>query len=1036
MEKIIFLGSGAIIIGQACEFDYSGTQVCKSLVNKNLILINNNPASIMTDYKIAYKTYIEPMGVDSILNIIKKEKPKGIIAGFGGQTALNLLISLDNKGILKKFKIKIYGPSIKSIKNSENRNTFRKILSKNNIPIALSFNVNNFKECKLIRKQFIKKGIKKIVIRPSYTLGGLGGGISENSNDFKKKCLLGFKFSKNNKILLEESLLGWKEIELEILIDDSNFIVVSSMENIDPVGVHTGDSIVVSPILTLTDKEYQNLRKTTKIVIKCLKIKNCGCNIQYAINKKTGKIKVIEVNPRISRSSALASKITGYPIAKISSKLAVGYKLDKIWNEITNFSIPAFFEPCLDYVVIKFPKFCNEKFVNKSIILSPQMRSVGEVMLIASSFEEAVQKSFRALEEGFFFKSFFEKKSLPFIKMSSFNYLYDLLILGFKIKKISKLLKISKWFVLKISEIVNIENEFYKKKNYLKKQTILNMKILGFSDKFFSNFLNISFFKFLFFRKNLKIFPCFKKIDSCSGEFNSNSSYIYSTYLGNNEFFFKKEKKIIILGSGSNKIGQGLEFDFCCTHASEELKRLGYNSILLNCNPETVSTDYTVSNKLFFDPVSFEDLFNINYFEKPLGVIIQLGGQTSLKFINILDVLNIKVLGTSLKSTFISENRKEFKKFLKKKNILQPKSKIIDNKKFDKNIKFPVLVRPSFVLGGSLMKKINTRFYLNKYIEKINKKFFPILIDEYLKNAYEFDIDCVCNSNEILILSIVQHIEKAGIHSGDSNCFFPALISNKNIENIKKIVTKIALSLKIIGLMNVQFVIKNNKIYILEINPRASRTLPILNKYSNIDIISIAIFCILYEQQFIFPKIKLKNDFFCFKAPVFSSIKFPKSDPITGPEMSSTGENLSFGKNFEESFIKTQTNSNFKKEIIVLFKKNIRNLFLLNLIKFKIKMINIFKINRDFLIKFSNSLKSKKPYLIYIQESLYSYKENFFLKKIRIIVRNNKIALCITNSKFVCFLYYLIKHVNIFPYSLNKIHDYVFKENNRDKKIF
>ncbi|WDR79367.1 carbamoyl-phosphate synthase large subunit [Candidatus Vidania fulgoroideae] len=1019
MKKIFLIGSGPIIIGQACEFDYSGVQACKVLKNLGyyVILLNNNPASIMTDLNIANKTYIESIDFEVAEKIIKIEKPDYISPSFGGQTSINLVLNLYKTGILKKYKIEVLGTDIKSIINSENRNYFRKIMIKNKIPVPYSRRSKNFKISKLIRKEIVKKNNSKVVIRPSYTLGGFGSGISNSKKDFIKKCKFGLKSSMNNEILIEESLVGWKEIEIEILIDrKQNFIVVCAIENLDPVGIHTGDSITVSPILTLTDKEYQKIRDIGIKVVKTLNIKKCGCNIQFAINNKNGEIRVIEINPRVSRSSVLASKVTGYPIAKISAKIILGKLLKNLKNEING--LCCFFEPVIDYVVIKIPKFCNEKFIEniKNFKLGTQMCSVGETMAIGASFNEALFKALRSNEDNnFFFKKEIRDKIL-FVNYllsnkSLYYYIFSLLKIGFSSFFLSSITNIDIWYILAIKNIISKENLI--KKNLYKKNINRNyfffLKKFGFSDIFLSVLLKVKLFSILKFRNLFNIYSSYRRIDTCSGEFNTKTSYLYSSYLGKKKYSKKINKKILIVGSGPNRIGQGLEFDYCCTHAVEEIKKNKFKAIIMNCNPETVSTDYDISDKLFFEPIHYEDLYNIIKSENPKGIIIQFGGQTSFKFLNFICKIKEKkrILGTKIKYIKLSEDRKKFNNFIKKSNLLQPKSiSIIKKRKIKKiSLDFPIMIRPSYIIGGFKMKKIENLKDLNFYIRNIPKRMFPLLIDEFLTSAFEYDIDCVSDGKRIFIPEIIQHIERAGIHSGDSTCFFPPFLSYKNVLNLKKIVRFLSLKLKIIGLANIQIAIKKNKIYILEVNSRASRTIPFISKGYNINMVKYAINGILKKK--IIEDFVIKKNFFFIKEPIFSFTKFPKSDPILGPEMRSTGEISCFSKSFEEVFLKSQLSLKYFyiKNIIFYIKKNFLSLFVLKKYISKIgRKIFIIK-TRDFLdydiINYFNFFKKK--FHILIQNKSFIYPEIFFLKFFRIFVKNMLFPLFTTNESIKCF---------------------------------
>ncbi|MGX7589012.1 carbamoyl-phosphate synthase large subunit [Candidatus Vidania fulgoroideorum] len=1037
-KKILIIGSGPIIIGQACEFDYSGVQACKvyKKLGYYLILLNNNPASIMTDSNIADKIYMEPMDIYTAKYIVFKEKPNYICPSFGGQTSLNLVLDLFQSGFLKRNNVKVLGTSINSIINSENRSIFRKIMIENNIPISYSNIANNIYSCNKIRKNIIKfSNNKQIVVRSSYTLGGLGSGIAKTYKKFNKLCKYVLNTSK--EVLIEESLYGWKEIEIEVLIDkNNNYIVVCAIENIDSVGIHTGDSITVSPLLTITDSEYQKIRNTGFKILKSLGIKKCGCNIQFAINPKNGDLRVIEVNPRVSRSSALASKITGYPIAKITAKISLGILLKDIKNN-SNKKLGYFFEPAIDYVAIKFPKFCHDKFLKKpeEIKLGTQMYSVGEIMAIGSSFYESISKAFRSNEDNIFFLNNFFRDRLTFLsKMlrnkSMLYYLYELIYLGFCTSFLRKISNIDIWYISMIKKIVSdiIYLQFHKKrisKNFLKK-----LKTIGFSDISLSKIFKINILEIIILRKKLKIFPSYRKIDTCSNEFRTSISYLYSSYLGKNNKTASK-KKILVLGSGPNRVGQGLEFDYCCTHAIQKIKNIGYKVLVMNCNPETISTDYNISDKLFFEPLHYEDLYNLIKIEKPLGILIQYGGQTSLKFIDFLKSIKKEnlVIGTNIKNIKISENRKKFRKFISKNYLFQPKSITISKKiKIKKiSLKFPVLSRPSYVIGGYKIRKILNIKELNNYVSDIPYKLFPILVDEFLSSAFEFDIDCVCNSKKVFIPCVIQHIERAGIHSGDSTCFIPSFISNSNLKNLKKMVERLILKLNIIGLANIQIAIKKNRIYILEINARASRTIPFISKYYDYDIVALSISSIfkLKIKTTLFPKKK----YFFIKEPAFSFTKFLKSDPILGPEMRSTGETSCFSNRIEEAFLKSQVSLKYIyiKRIFLYIKRNFLNVFTLKKYLKKIGRKFFFARTKNLLdfnlLNYLNFFKETKFHVM-IQNRDFNSFENFFLSFFRTLIKNMLYPLFTTDEAIKCFFRSLFYFYNKkFKYLSSDIND-------------
>ncbi|MGX7582506.1 carbamoyl-phosphate synthase large subunit [Candidatus Vidania fulgoroideorum] len=976
-KKILVIGSGAIVIGQACEFDYSGVQACKTFKEEKntVVLLNNNPATVMTDNIYSDRIYLEPINLFYLEKIIKKEKPNFIYCSVGGQISLNLILDLYKK---KKYKkIKLLGTDLKSIENSESRKKFKKIMLKNKLPIAFSEISNNIKDSLKIREKIIKKKKTKTVsVRPSYTLGGLGGGLSNKKKDFINICKKGLMLSKNNEIIIEESLCGYKEIELEIIVDKKlNFINICSIENIDPVGIHTGDSLCVSPIQTLTNKEFQNIRNISKKVIKYLGIKSTGANIQFALNPYLKKIIIIEVNPRLSRSSALASKATGYPIAKVSAKVSLGYSLKKIKSRIIK-NLNFFYEPVIDYIVTKCPLFSIEKFGYKKIITNNQMKSVGESMSINENFESSLQNSLNNFEKSLHNESF-EKKNLYkkvfYSNNDRIHNLYEFLKFGKKIKILNFLTKIDSFFLNKIKNIIILENNIKKKK--ITKKKLIKYKIYGFSDIKISQLKKIKFYKIFEYRIKNKILPSYNRVDNCSGEFDAFINYYYSTYCNKCEYI-KKKKCIIIVGSGPNNIGQGIEFDYCCVHASFSLQKKKYNSVILNNNPETVSTDYDISNILFFLSPNFENLFNIYNKIKPFGIILQFCGQLDNFFLKNINKYNLKILGTNILDIIKTENRKKFKKIVKNMGFNQPDSFIIKNSQdFKKKNKFnfPLLLRPSYVLGGKNMKIINNKKKLkNYYLNFIKKKiiFFPIQVDKFIKNCIEIDVDGICNGIKVYIFPIIQHIEEAGIHSGDSSSFIPNLFSRNLIKKIKKISKNLVLKFKIIGSFNIQFAINLKKkiIYVIEINPRSSRTVPYLVKSTKINIIDKCISFILKK------KIKIKKrklNIFFLKKPIFSFIKFKKSDSILGPEMKSTGEIISLGKNLYFSYIKSQIQIGFNKSKKLQFINNLnfkKDLLIINLSK-----SNKYKKLRINLISKSTPVYTNKNSIILLFKSIIKF---------------------------------------------------------------
>jgi len=928
LKKILVIGAGPIIIGQACEFDYSGTQACKALKDEGykVVLVNSNPATIMTDPDVADKTYIEPITLEVLEKILKKEKPNAILPTMGGQTALNLAMEAEKKGILKKYKIELIGAKSKAISNAEDRNKFRKNMLDIGLDLPKSEVVKNINEAD---KVFKKIGLPAI-IRPSFTLGGLGGGIAKNKKDFIKIIKEGLHESPSSQVLVEECLEGWKEFEMEVVRDKKdNCIIICSIENLDPMGIHTGDSVTIAPALTLTDKEYQIMRNASIACLRKIGVETGGSNVQFAINPKDGRMVIIEMNPRVSRSSALASKATGFPIAKVAAKLAVGYTLDELKNEITK-TTPASFEPTIDYVVTKIPRFTFEKFSTSPAILGTSMKSVGEAMAIGRNFKESLQKALVSLEVGFSgLDKIFQLNKNEIKKKLTENIPNKILLVAeafrkkIDIKKIQKLSKIDKWFLEQIKEIVDIENEIIKNglpKNYIKFNKI---KSIGFSDKKLSELTKISESVVRRKRAALKVFPVFKKVDTCAAEFKSFTPYMYSTYQRN--FSVKSEceanpsseKKIIILGGGPNRIGQGIEFDYCCCQASFALNKAGFETIMINCNPETVSTDYDTSDRLYFEPLKEEYVNNIINREKEkgnlLGIITQFGGQTPIKLAKFLDDNKLPILGTQYSSIDLAENRERFKNLLDKLKLKQAESGIAKSYdqaiKIAKRIGLPLIVRPSYVLGGRAMEIVHENNQLKKFIEEAFRaaEDNPILIDKFINNAMEVDVDAISDGKEVFVAGIMQHIEEAGIHSGDSACCLPPIsIKKKLITEIKNQTKKLALALKVKGFMNIQFAIKNDEIYVIEVNPRASRTVPFVSKAKGIPLAKIASLVMTGEKL---AKFNLKNqnkNMFAVKEAVFPFNKFPNVDVLLGPEMKSTGEVMGLDKDFGLAFAKSQ----------------------------------------------------------------------------------------------------------------------------------
>jgi len=928
LKKILVIGAGPIIIGQACEFDYSGTQACKALKEEGykVILINSNPATIMTDPEIADKTYIEPITTKILESIIKKEKPCAILSTMGGQTALNITMQLKKKGLLKKYKVELIGANSKAISNAEDRKKFRKCMREINIDLPKSEIITSIKKA--------KKALKKIglpaIIRPAFTLGGSGGGIAYKKKEYYEKVNNGLAESPENQVLIEECLEGWKEFEMEVVRDkNDNCIIICSIENVDPMGIHTGDSITVAPALTLTDKEYQIMRNASIACLRKIGVETGGSNVQFAINPKNGRMVIIEMNPRVSRSSALASKATGFPIAKVATKLAVGYTLDELNNEITKVT-PASFEPTIDYVVTKVPRFTFEKFQKTQPKLGTSMKSVGEAMAIGRNFKESIQKAMLSLETdltGFDRINKLSKnkinKELEKNTPEKFLVIAEAFRNKIGINKIYNKTKIDKWFLEQIKEIVDAENILIKYGLPENANEMNYMKSIGFSDEKISELTKKSIEYVKNIREKLGVFSVFKKIDTCAAEFKSVTPYMYSTYqrdvsgLSICESESTEKKKIIILGGGPNRIGQGIEFDYCCCQASYALKESGYETIMINCNPETVSTDYDTSDRLYFEPLIEEYVINIIKKEqsngKLLGIIAQFGGQTPLKLAKVLDQNHLPILGTQYSSIDLAEDRERFKNLLSEENFKQSESGIAKSKneavKIARSLGFPVVIRPSYVLGGRAMEIIHNGQQLNKYIDEAVKVSgsSPLLIDKFLNDAMEVDVDAISDGDEVFVAGIMQHIEEAGVHSGDSACSVPPYsLKKKIIDEIESQTTRLALALNIVGLINIQFAIKNDEIYVLEVNPRASRTVPFISKAIGIPVAKIAARIMVGEKIEDFNLKKRNTNIFAIKEAVFPFNKFPDVDVLLGPEMKSTGEVMGIDENFGLSFAKSQ----------------------------------------------------------------------------------------------------------------------------------
>ncbi|MAI06328.1 MAG: carbamoyl phosphate synthase large subunit [Alphaproteobacteria bacterium TMED87] len=940
LKSILIIGAGPIVIGQACEFDYSGAQACKALKEEGyrVVLVNSNPATIMTDPEMADATYIEPINLEVLCKILRKEKPDAILPTMGGQTALNIAIELSNDGILSELGIELIGAKKTVIEKAEDRLLFREAMTKIGLESPKSQIVHSLDEA-LEALTTIKL---PSIIRPSFTLGGQGGGIAYNTDEFKQIVQSGLDASPVDEVLVEESVTGWKEYEMEVVRDRmDNCIIVCSIENVDPMGIHTGDSVTVAPALTLTDKEFQIMRDASISCLREIGVDTGGSNVQFAVNPADGRLVIIEMNPRVSRSSALASKATGFPIAKIAAKLAIGYTLDELKNDITG-STPASFEPTIDYVVTKIPRFTFEKFPDTEALLTTSMKSVGEVMSIGRSFCESIQKGLRSIETGLngFNDISFEGNEeirLESLKVALSSPRPDRLILiaqafreGISLNEINNITKFDPWFLEQIEIIINKEREIIDNGIPTEPEEFLNFKTLGFSDSRLADLAGLKEKNVSLKRRELKVLPTYKRIDTCAGEFKSNTPYLYSTYEANAYFNRDCEsepsgnKKIIILGGGPNRIGQGIEFDYCCCHASFALSEAGYETVMVNCNPETVSTDYDTSDRLYFEPLTVEDVYELIDVEKSkgtlLGIIVQLGGQTPLKIANELENLGVPILGTSSDAIDLAEDRERFKKLLDKLDLKQPENVTISDEsdalKIANIIGYPVVIRPSYVLGGRAMQIIHDDFSLKKYISEaveVSGK-NPLLIDSYLSGAIEVDVDALCDGKNIYIAGIMEHIEEAGIHSGDSACSLPPYsLSNQIIDEIEKQTKTLAYSLNVKGLMNVQFAIKDSDIYILEVNPRASRTVPFVAKSTGVPIAKIASRVMADESlaNFNLPIDKPYNEYkphnhVSVKEAVFPFSRFPGSDIVLGPEMKSTGEVMGIDKSFSRAFAKSQ----------------------------------------------------------------------------------------------------------------------------------
>lgn len=924
IKTILIIGAGPIVIGQACEFDYSGAQACKALREEGykVVLVNSNPATIMTDPDMADVTYIEPIEWRTVEKIIEKERPDAILPTMGGQTALNCALDLSKNGVLKKYNVELIGAKEDAIDKAEDRGRFKEAMEKIGLSTPKSFVCHSLEEAWAAQSEV---GFPTL-IRPSFTMGGSGGGIAYNKDEFYAICERGFDASPTHELLIEQSVLGWKEYEMEVVRDKAdNCIIVCSIENFDPMGVHTGDSITVAPAQTLTDKEYQIMRNASIAVLREIGVDTGGSNVQFAINPENGEMIVIEMNPRVSRSSALASKATGFPIAKVAAKLAVGYTLNELRNDITGGLIPASFEPSIDYVVTKVPRFAFEKFPQADDRLTTQMKSVGEVMAMGRTFQESLQKALRGLETGICGFNLMSEEPEK-IRQELGNpgpirilYVADAFGAGFTLDEVHHYSKIDPWFLIQIQDLVLEELALEKRTlDDLDYAELRRLKRKGFSDKRIAQLTKSAESAVRNKRVYLNLHPVYKRVDTCAGEFTSDTAYLYSTYEEECESRPSGKKKIMILGGGPNRIGQGIEFDYCCVHASLALREAGFETIMVNCNPETVSTDFDTSDRLYFEPLTLEDVLEIIHVEKPHGVIVHYGGQTPLKLANDLHANGVNIIGTSADSIDAAEDRERFQQILHKLHLKQPTNRTARNAeeavKLAEEVGYPLVVRPSYVLGGRAMQIVynveELKHYMREAVSVSNDS--PILLDHFLNNAIEVDVDCICDGAEVVIGGIMQHIEQAGIHSGDSACSLPPYSLSQDVQDeIRRQTAEMAFALGVKGLMNVQFAVQDGVIYVLEVNPRASRTVPFVSKATGRPLAKIAARVMAGEslkaqgiQEEVIPP------FYSVKEAVFPFIKFPGVDTVLGPEMRSTGEVMGVGTTFAEAFLKAQLGAN------------------------------------------------------------------------------------------------------------------------------
>jgi carbamoyl-phosphate synthase large subunit len=929
IHSILIIGAGPIIIGQACEFDYSGAQACKALREEGyrVILVNSNPATIMTDPEMADAVYIEPVNWRTVASIIEKERPDALLPTMGGQTALNTALDLVREGILEKFGVEMIAASREAIDMAEDRELFRNAMREIGLETAKAQIARSLDEAVAVQANF---GFP-VVLRPSFTMGGSGGGIAYNREEFETIVERGLEASPTHEVLIEESVIGWKEFEMEVVRDKSdNCIIVCSIENLDPMGVHTGDSITVAPAQTLTDKEYQRMRDASIAVLRKIGVETGGSNVQFAVNPRDGRLLVIEMNPRVSRSSALASKATGFPIAKIAAKLAVGYTLDELRNEITAGATPASFEPTIDYVVTKVPRFTFEKFPGANSRLTTQMKSVGEVMAIGRTFQESLHKALRGLETGL--DGFNPLLTLPLTDESSAQLAYELrspgadrllyvadaLRAGWSIERVYELSGIDPWFLAQIADLIAEEARLrLDGEKSLGVERLRELKRKGFSDRRLASLTRSSEGQIRARRREFGVLPVYKRVDTCAAEFATSTAYLYSTYEEECEAAPSKQRKIMILGGGPNRIGQGIEFDYCCVHAALALREDGFETIMVNCNPETVSTDFDTSDRLYFEPLTLEDVLEVIQKEKPEGVIVQFGGQTPLKLSRALEAAGAPIIGTTPDSIDIAEDRERFQQLVRRLGLRQPANATARTEEqavlLAREVGFPLVVRPSYVLGGRAMEVVfnedDLRHYMNTAVQVSNDS--PVLLDRFLEQAIEVDVDAVCDGLDVLIGGIMEHVEQAGVHSGDSSCSLPPnSLSPLLQEELREQTRKLAQALQVVGLMNIQFAIQNGAVYVLEVNPRASRTVPFVGKATGVPIAKLAARVMtgrtLRELGALDERVP---GYFSVKEAVFPFNKFPEADPILGPEMKSTGEVMGTGRTFGEAYAKSQSAS-------------------------------------------------------------------------------------------------------------------------------